>query len=43
MCSSMSVPDQWGVTAGDDAMRQSKRETSEAEIKQLRERAGNSV
>jgi len=38
MCASMSTPDQWGVVAGDDALKQNKGETTQAEITQLKQR-----
>ncbi|XP_071520061.1 betaine--homocysteine S-methyltransferase 1-like [Panulirus ornatus] len=38
-CSSMSKPDNWGVTAGDSILKQKTEATSEAEISQLRTKA----
>ena len=38
MCASMSTPDQWGVVAGDDALKQNKGETTQEEITQLKQR-----
>ena len=35
-CSAMSKPDNWGVTAGDEILRQKKEETSTEEIALLK-------
>ena len=43
LCPSMSIPDQWGVTAGDETLKQIRGETTDDEITELMKRARKTV